>query len=83
MNNGAVVGRTLVHLTVCVGVRGKRCAFVISADSWANAESFAETFPNRFGYRGNATFSEAVNRCSAMEADAPGAWGVMPAQESR
>ena len=74
-----MTARRLVHLTVCIGPRGKRCAFVLSAETWAKAEAYAESFPNRFGYRGNDSFSEAVDRCAAMEADAPGAWGILPA----
>ena len=68
----------LVHLSVCLGYRGKRVAVIVSAESWQMAEAMAESMPNRFGYCGNASWDEAIERCKAMENDSPGAWGILP-----
>lgn len=68
----------MYHLTVCVTTKaGDRDAFIISAATEAAAVSYAETFRNRIGYCGNASFAEAVTRCGLMQRNEPGGWGTV------
>jgi hypothetical protein len=65
----------MYHLSICTTVGGARVGLVVSGRTEAEAVRFAETFPDRVGYCGNGSFSEAVTRAGMMERDVSGAWG--------
>lgn len=69
--------KTMYHLSVCIERGGKRDAFIVSAQTETQAVKWAEEIKPRIGYSGNKSFSEAVDRCSAMIEDRPGAWGIL------
>jgi hypothetical protein len=64
----------MVHLTVCIEMKGERVAFVLSGPTWTKVEAVADKMKNRIGYCGNKDFTEAVNRVRLMELNLPGGW---------